>query len=150
MKKILFTIAFLCSTLFSINGFSKDEEEQPEEIDSSVIIDRINNDDIEVSIPSLIFTFTDAEIKLKFKNPEHTKLLLNKNKINFIINGADKTLTFINGEASFINKFNNSNSLSIYTEEFSFNQKVTAYPLWAILAPVVLILFWIIRRVMKK
>jgi uncharacterized protein YhbP (UPF0306 family) len=136
--------------LFTFNGYSKFEEEPDETVDNSLVIDRISNDDIEVTIPSLIFTFRDVEIKLRFLNPNHTKLLLNKNKVNFIINGEEKELTFVNGEASFTHRFNNDKTLSIYAEDFSFTQSITAYPLWAILLPMILILLWMMRRKMKK
>lgn len=148
MKKVLLAITFIL-TIFT--GFAK---EVPDEgvaiVDNSVVIDRITSDDIEVTLPSLIFTFKEAEIKLRFLNPNHTKLLLNKGKISFIINGEDKQLEFIDGKASFIQKFDSSKKLSIFTEDFSFNTTVTAYPLWAFLVPLGFIALWIIKRMMKK
>lgn len=150
MKKVLPLILFFSFSLIAINTFSKNKEDESETVDNSVVIDRIGNTDIEVIIPSVIFTFWEAEIKLKFKNPQHTKLLLGKNKLDFIINGEDKELTFVNGEASFMHKFDKDNSLSIFTEEFSFDQKVTTYPLWAILLLIALLLFWIVKRRIKK
>lgn len=148
MKKVLFTIIFFCSALA---GFAKEGMDEPvEEVDNSVVIDRIGNSDIEVTLPSMIFTFKEVDVKLRFLNPEHTKLLLNKGKISFIINGEDVTLEFINGEASFKHKFNKSKSLSIYTEDFSYNKIVTAYPLWALLIPLGFIVLWLIKRMMKK
>ncbi|MGZ4118670.1 MAG: hypothetical protein ACXVPY_14380 [Bacteroidia bacterium] len=115
-----------------------------------MVIDRIGNDDIEVTLPSVIFTFSEADIKLKFKNPNHTKLLLNNGKIDFIINGEDRILTFVNGEASFKHKFDTNKSLSIYTEDFSYNTTVTAYPMWVFFVPIGFIVLWLIRRMMKK
>ena len=150
MKKILYTIALLFSVFSSSGIFAKVDPDEPENIDNSLVIDRISNDDIVVSIPSLIFTFKDVEIKLKFKDPQHTKLLLNKNKVDFIINGEIKELTFVNGEASFAHRFDNNKSLSIYAEDFSYSTTVTAYPLWAILVPIAFIVLWVITRMMKK
>ena len=84
MKKVLFAIFFIC-TFFTT--FAKEiASEEIETVDNSIVIDRIENTDIEVTLPSMIFTFKEAEIKLRFVNPNHTKLLLNKGKISFIIN----------------------------------------------------------------
>ena len=148
MKKVLFAIFFIC-TFFTT--FAKEiASEEIETVDNSIVIDRIENTDIEVTLPSMIFTFKEAEIKLRFVNPNHTKLLLNKGKISFIINGEDKILEFVDGQASFIQKFDSNKNLSIYTEDFSFNNTVTAYPLWAFFIPLGFIVLWIIKRLMKK
>lgn len=149
MKKVLFAISLLCSIT---TGFAKEVGDEPVEemVDNSIVIERITNDDIEVTIPSLIFTFKEAEINLRFLNPEHTKLLLNKGKINFIINGEDKIIEFVDGKASFIQKFDTNKNLTIYTEDFSFNTTVTAYPLWAFFVPIGFIVLWLIKRMMKK
>ena len=153
MRKLRFAILFFFYSLLSFTSFARIENDGIENngnIDNSVIIARINNDDIEISVPSLIFSFTEAEIKLKFKNPEHTRLLFNKNRINFIINGEERQLTFIHGEASFKKKFDEDNVLTIFTEGFSYNHPVTVFSLWAVLLPIVLIigliLFWLMRR----
>ena len=153
MTKLGFAILFIFNCLLSFTSFARIENDGIENngnIDNSVIIARINNDDIEVSIPRLIFSFTEAEIKLKFINPEHTRLLFNKNKINFIINGEERQLTFVNGEASFKKKFDEDNVLTIFTEGFSYNHPVTVFSLWAVLLPIILIiglvLFWLMRR----
>ncbi|CAN5553525.1 hypothetical protein BH10BAC1_BH10BAC1_19960 [soil metagenome] len=148
MKKVLFTIVLFCSIL---SGFAKEGYDEPMEmVDNSVVIDRIGNADIEITMPSMIFTFKEATIKLKFVNPNHTKLLLDKGIISFIINGEDRKLEFINGEASFIHSFKDNKTLSIFTEDFSFSTTVTAYPLWAFLVPLGFILLWIIKRMIKK
>lgn len=148
MKKVFFTIVLFCS-IFS--GFAKEAVDEPlEEIDNSIIIDRIGNSDIEVTLPSLIFTFKEVDVKLRFLNPNHTKLLLNKGKINFIINGEDTELEFVNGEAGFKHKFDKNKALTIFAEDFSFNKTVTAYPLWALFVPLGFILLWLIRKKMKK
>lgn len=141
-------IAYLFTAL---NTFGRSEiEKEIEKFNNSIVIDRINNDDIEVSTPSMIFTFKDARIRLKFKNPNHTKLLLNNNKLHFIINGEDVELTFINGEATLFHRFNDNTPLSIYIEEFSYNQKITAYPLWALLLPIAVLLLWLVRKKNKR
>ena len=149
MKKVLFAISLFCSIA---TGFAKEVGDEPVEemVDNSIVIERITNDDIEVTIPSLIFTFKEAEINLRFINPNHTKLLLNKGKINFIINGEDKVIEFVDGKASFIQKFDTKKNLTIYTEDFSFNTTVTAYPLWAFFVPIGFIVLWLIKRMMKK
>lgn len=152
MKKVFFAIILFCSIFPVSPVFAKEigDDDEIQIVDNSIVIDRIGNADIEITLPSLIFTFSEAEIKLRFANPDHTKLLLNKGKIDFIINGEDKQLVFINGEASFKHKFDESRGLSIYTEDFSYNTTVTAYPLWALLVPIGFIIIWIIKRIMKK
>lgn len=148
MKKVLFAIIFFGSIL---SGFAKEGvDEQTEIVDNSIVIDRIGNSDVEVTLPSVIFTFKEVDIKLRFTNPNHTKLLLNKGVISFIINGEDKQLEFINGEAHFSQKFDTSKTLSILTEDFSFKTTVTAYPLWAFFIPIGFIVLWLIKRMMKK
>ena len=147
-KKVLFAISLFCSV---ISGFAKEiPDEEVEIVDNSVVIDRITNSDIEVTLPSLIFTFKEVEVKLRFVNPSHTKLLLNKGKISFIINGEDKELVFVDGQASFIQKFDTGKNLSIFTEDFSYSKTVTAYPMWALFVPIGFIVLWLIRRMMRK
>lgn len=148
MKKVLFAITFILS--FATTFAKEIPGEEIEVVDNSIVIERIANGDIEVTLPSIIFTFKDAEVKLRFVNPNHTKLLLNKGKISFIINGEDKELVFVDGKASFTQKFDSNKNLSIYTEDFSFNTTVSAYPLWAFLVPLAFIALWIIKRMMKK
>lgn len=150
MKKLLSLILFFSFNLIAINTFSKNDEDESEAIDNSVVIDRISNSDLDVIIPSVIFTFRDAEIKLKFKNPLHTKLQASKNEIEFIINGENKKLTFVNGEAILKYRFNSSGTLSIFAEDFSFTQKITSYPLWAVILPIALLLLLIIKNRIKK
>lgn len=150
MKKLLSLILLFSFSVLAINTFSRNIDEPSETIDNSIVIDRISNADIEVTLPSVIFTFRDAEIKLKFKNIHQTKLQASKNELEFIINGENKKLLFVNGEATFKHRFDSSNSLSIFAEDFSFNQKVTAYPLWAIILPIALLFVLIIKNRMKK
>ena len=151
MTKFLLQITLFCSLLVPFASFAGVEPDNQEEaVDNSIIIDRITNGDIDVSMPSMIFKFQDVIVKLKFNNSNHTKLLLNKNKIDFIINGVNTVLTFVDGEASFTHKFDTSNNLTIFTEDFSYNNSVTAYPMWAVLLPGVLIFLWMIMRIVRK
>ena len=153
MKKLRFLILCLSVSLVSFSSFAKIERGAPvnnNNKDNSVIIERIGNDDIEVSIPSLIFFFSDVDVKLKFKNPRHTRLLFNKNKIIFIINGEEKPLNFINGEVSFKKKFDKDNVLAIFTEGFSYNHEITVISLWTILTPIVLVLILIVFLFWRK
>lgn len=150
MKKILFVFTFLSAFILNSIVFAKTEPIEEESVDNSIVIDRISNGDMDVSISSPVFTFSDSEVKLKFKNPNHTKLLLNKNVVDLIINGEDKRITFVNGEASFIHRFDKSNALTIFVEDFSYTANVTAYPMWVILVPALLIILLIVSRMMKK
>lgn len=148
MKKVLFTVVLFFSVLGGFAGEVKETEE--EMVDNSVVIDRITNSDIEVTLPSLIFTFKEVDVKLRFINPGHTKLLLNKGSIEFIINGEIKVLEFVDGQASFKHKFDSNKNLTIFTEDFSYDTTVTAYPLWAILTPFGFILLWLVLRKFRK
>ncbi|MCW3084669.1 MAG: hypothetical protein JWP12_2035 [Bacteroidetes bacterium] len=149
MNRITILITLLIA-LFTGSLSAKTEVETLPDVDNSIVIDRISNQDVIVSIPSPIFSFKDVEVKLIFKNPNHTKLLLNRNRIEFIINGENKILDFVNGEASFKHRFDTSKILSIYVEDFSYNKSVTVYPLWAIITPMVIIVLYILRRLFKK
>jgi hypothetical protein len=151
MKQLLLTATLFFSILSVSTVTAKEKEDEPiQELDNSIVIDRIGNNDIEVTIPSLIFTFKEAEIKLRFINPTHTKLLVNNNNLNLIVNGQDVPLEFVNGEASFKHKFDKSKNISIFVEDFSYKKTVTAYPLWAFLVPIGFIVLWLIKRLMKK
>src|SRR4051812_5959494 len=112
MKKLLLFFVVI-GLLFSTTLNAKtDQEQYRDEVDNSLVIDRISNEDIQIILPSVIFSFSDVDVKIKFNNPEHTKLLLNKNKVEFIINGEPTMLEFVNGEASFKHKFDTSKNLS--------------------------------------
>lgn len=150
MKHLLLIGTLLITMFANVANAKIDSDNEPQEIDNSIVIDRITNNDIQVIIPSLLFTFSEAEITIKFVNPDHTKLLLNKNKIEFIINGENKILNFNNGEASFKHSFKGSKNLSIYVEDFSYNKQLTVYPLWAIIIPIVLIILFLLKRIIKK
>ena len=144
----LFIPVFLFASLITFGN--SENEKEIEKNNNSVVIDRIVNSDIEVSVPSIILAFKEANIKLKFKNPNHGKLLLNNNKLHFIINGEDVELLFTNGESTFTHKFEDDASLSIYVEEFSYNKKITVFPLWAVLLLIGLIAILLIRKATKK
>lgn len=154
MKKLLSSILIACILLVCITPASAKEdssfEEQYDAIDNSIILDRIGNSDLEAIMPSTIFTFKPASIQLKFVNPEHNKLLINKNKLKFIINGDEKELEFMNGVAEFEIDFSEQERLSIYMEDYSFSQTVVAYPLWAFLVPIGLLIGWILYRIIKR
>lgn len=151
MKQLLFTITLFFSFLSVTTLNAKEKDDEPiQEVDNSIVIDRISNSDIEITLPSIILTFKEVDIKLNFINPNHTKLLVNNNKLDLIINGEDRQLEFVNGEASFKHKFDKSKTLSIFIEDFSYTNTVTAYPLWAFLVPIGFIVLWIIKRMMKK
>jgi hypothetical protein len=149
MKNTLFLLTFLLS-LISVSVDAKNDTEDESMVHNSIIIDRIGNNDVQINIPSPIFSFSETEIKIKFINPSHTRLLLNKNKVEFIINGEPQLLEFINGEASFKHDFKGSNNLSIYAEDFSFNKNIKVYPLWSILIPVILLLLFLVGKIIKK
>jgi uncharacterized protein YhbP (UPF0306 family) len=142
---------FVVSPVNTFAGFEHGSSENNDNIDNSVIIARIKGGDIEVTVPSVIFTFTDTYIKLNFNNPEHTRLLYNNNKVNFIINGEDTELTFVNGEVTIKKRFESSDkAIKIYSEEFSYNHDITPIALWHIIVPIVLLAGLILFGMIKK
>ncbi len=152
MKKGYFLVLFTLFSVFStFAGIEQGGAENNDNIDNTVIIARIKSDDIEVTTPAVIYTFTDTDIKLKFKNSEHTRLLYNNNKVSFIINGEDMILSFVNGECSIKKQFTTSdNTISIYTEEFSFRRDITPISLWYIIIPSLLVIALIIFLIARK
>ncbi|MGB3946415.1 MAG: hypothetical protein WBM13_00400 [Bacteroidia bacterium] len=146
----LFSLS-LSLSLFVYAGSDNNAAENNDNTDHAIIIARIKKEDIDVTIPSVIYTFNDTEIKLKFKNPEHTRLLYNNNKVNFIVNGEDMLLSFVNGECVIKKQLStNDKYIAIYTEEFGYKQSIMPIAIWHILIPVffliALIVFFIARR----
>lgn len=154
MKKVYTFILATFLSLFSVHTFGGIEQggaENNDNTDNTVIIARIDSDDIEVTVPSVVYTFTDTDIKLKFKNAEHTRLLYNNNKINFIINGEDEILSFVNGECVIKKRFTTSDeSIAIYTEEFSYKHSITPITVWYIIIPAVLLVSLIVFLFVRK
>jgi hypothetical protein len=150
MKKTVLLLTLLLSFAADYSFAKNEPAEELQEVDNSIIIDRISNDDVEINVPSPVFSFSEAEIKIKFNNPEHTKLLLNKNRIEFIVNGETKILNFVNGEAGFKHSFANDKNLSIFVEDLSYSTYVTVYPLWAIIIPLAVIALYILKRLFTK
>lgn len=149
-RRLLIFIFFLAlSPLFA--GFEQGVAENNDNIDNSIIIARIKGDDVEVTVPKIIFTFTDTDIKIKFKNPEHTRLLYNNNRVNFIINGEDTILNFVNGEVTITKRFTTSDTaIKIYSEEFSYTHAFAPIALWYIVLPLVLLLAAIVYYLMRE
>lgn len=119
-------------------GIENGAPEYNDNTDVSVIIARIMGNDVEVTIPSIIYTFADTDIKIRFKNPEHTRLLYNNNKVNFIINGEEKLLLFQNGECHIKKRFlSTDEQLTIYAEMFSYRHSITPISLWSFIIPLI-------------
>lgn len=148
--KLFFAFLFSLS-LFSYAGSDNGVAENNDNTDHAIIIARIKKEDIAVTIPSVIYTFTETEIKLKFKNPEHTRLLYNNNKVNFIVNGEDMILTFVNGECVIKKQLSSDDKyIAIYTEEFGYKQSIMPIALWYILIPVFFIIGLVIFFIARK
>jgi hypothetical protein len=154
MNKVITTFFF--TFLFSLSLFSYASNdngvaENNDNTDHAIIIARIKKEDIDVTIPAVIYTFTETEIKLKFKNPEHTRLLYNNNKVNFIINGEDLLLTFVNGECIIKKQLSTDDKyIAIYTEEFGYKRSIMPIALWYILIPVFFIISLVIFFIARK
>ena len=135
----------LLSALFILSltvGYARIGDEEIMNMESSIIIERIDNSDVEISIPSMVFTFSDTEIRIKFKNPRHTKLLTNNDTLKFIVNGEEKEVGFVNGEGSFMHRFDKSNTITILAEDLNYQASVSAYPLWVFFVPLGFIGIW--------
>jgi hypothetical protein len=124
-------------------GYARIGDDEIMQMESSIVIERIDNSDVEIGIPSMAFTFSDAEIKIKFKNPQHTKLLTNNDTLTFIINGDEIKIAFVNGEGSFRHRFDKSNSIQILVEDLKYEATVSAYPLWIFFVPVGFVGAWV-------
>lgn len=124
-------------------GYARIGDDEIMEMESSIVIERIDNSDVEISVPSMIFTFSEAEIKIRFKNPQHTKLLTNNDTLTFIVNGEEKVIGFVNGEGSFMHKFDKSNNITILAEDLNYDMSVSAYPMWIFFVPVGFVGVWV-------
>lgn len=143
----LYTIVLLAVTT-TFNTFSREGEQSGSE---GRTIKRISNKDVAVTLPSFVFDFKETEISIRFADAQNEKLKLNNNNIHFIINGEDKVLTFVNGEAKLNMTFTEATTLSIYAEDFSFEKNINPIPLWIIAGPLILVLvlgltFSLLRR----
>lgn len=133
------------SALFALSltaGHARIGDDEIMDMESSIVIERIDNSDVEISIPSMVFAFNDTEIKIRFKNPQHTKLLTNNDTLKFIVNGEEKEIGFVNGEGSFLHRFDKSNTITILAEDLNYEASVSAYPLWVFFVPLGFIGIW--------
>lgn len=142
MKTLLRPVLTAVLALSLSAGYSRIGDDEIMEMESSIVIERIDNSDVEISVPSMAFTFSDAEIKIRFKNPQHTKLLINNDTIRFIINGEEKEVGFVNGEGSFMHRFDKSNTIRILAEDLNYEASVSAYPMWVFFVPLGFIGIW--------
>ncbi len=138
-------IAFLL--LLPVASWCRIDSEEIKEMDQSVEVPRIGNDDIRIEMPHYALKNSYIEIHVKFVSPTHPKLVLNNNKLEFIINGKNESLTFDEkGEAVVPVKFDKENEVRIFIEDFGYGAKVTVISLWLLVLPVVLIFFWVLKR----
>ncbi len=150
MKHLPKAPLLLLLLLSSFSLFGRIEDQDIEHMDQGLVIERISSGDIEVTMPNWVFSFSEAEVQLKFKNPEHTKLLISNNTLDFIVNGENQNLTFDKGVATFKLKPVKGQPLSIYCEEFHYEGQINVIGSWVIIAPAVLILLMILRKLMRK
>lgn len=150
MKKLFLRSVLPLLLIAGFNGFARIEDEDIQNMDQGLVIERIGKSDIEAIVPDWVFSFSEAELVLRFKNPEHTKLLISNHTLDFIINGQNQKLTFTKGEARIKFKPSKDEPVSVYCEEFSYSKQISVVPSWVIIAPIALILLWIVKRVIRR
>jgi hypothetical protein len=151
MKTALKPLILAVLSLAFTTSFARIGDEEIRNMESSIVVERIGDSDIEVSMPSMVLTFQEVDIKLKFKDAAHPKLQLNNNTINFIVNGVEQKITFDEkGEASLKHRFNESSSIAILCEDMSFHRTVSAYPGWVFIVPVAFLGVWVARSRFSK
>lgn len=152
MKTTLKTL-FLCLFALTLSAsYARIGDEQIRNMESSIVIERIDNSDVEVDMPGMVFTFQDVDIRIRFKDPGHTKLQLNNNELHFLVNGNEQKVIFNEkGEGVIRHRFNESNTLTILCEDMNIERTVSAYPAWVFIVPVAFLGIWVARsRFAKK
>lgn len=149
MKKILFT--FYCLLLTISFSFAHVENDDIKKLDQSIEIPRISNGDLLISAPSWAIQGTYGEIKIKFVSATHPKLVLNNNILEFIINGAERKITFDEkGEAVAPIKFSDESSINILAEDFFFKKDVTIISVRLLIIVAVIVTLFIARKILKR
>jgi hypothetical protein len=151
MTKAFRIVLLAVLVLTGTSTFARIGDEEIKNLENSLVIHRVDNSDLDVSLPGMVFTFTDAEITLKFRDPQHPKLQLNNNELGFIVNGTEQKVKFTDGVGVITHRFNSGNHVTIYCEDFSFESRVSAYPAWIFVVPVAFMGIWVARgRFTKK
>ena len=128
MKKILCVIAFF------ISGITNAHQAEETMKNTGGQINRLTNADMYFTLPRFIFSNTNTRIIVKFNNPDNYKLSANNHVLNFIVNGADQSVTFDEkGVGSFYYTFKGSNELQILLEDVNYTVQPEVISFWYII-----------------
>ena len=143
MKRILLSLLLLCSISLS----ARELNDAAAKVVSGQI-DRVNNNDVAFEFPQFIFSHTNTSITIKFKDVNHAKLLANKNKLHFIVNGNDQLVEFDkNGVGTFNCVFKSDNKLSVLFEDLSYNMQMPVISIWYMILPLGGLLLFLIYKI---
>jgi hypothetical protein len=113
---------------------------------------RIAADDLKIDMPAKVEKGKALQIHFTFKNVAHRRLKDGAGTFTFIVNGNPVDLNFVNGQATLNYTFQES-FISIYCDDFRFQQEIKSTPIWLFAAPgfaVVLIVVAVKGRRRKK
>ncbi len=139
MKKILVAVIFVLSL---VTLQAREYTDTP--TSKSTQIDRVSNSDIYFDIPHLIFSHTNTLVTVKFKDSNHSKLIANKYKLHFIVNGTDQEVEFDkNGVGVLSCVFSESNRFSVLFENVAYNIAMPVISIWYMLLPMAALLLFV-------
>ena len=150
MKKNLLVALFI--SLLANFSLAKDvteiEHENITETISAFSINRLGNNDIDIIMPSFVFSNTITKIQLQFKDPDNLKLINNEYIIPFIINGEEMNVKFDGkGTGTIDYTLIDKSDLSIYCEDSKYESKLHLISIWYILFPLILLSTFLIYKI---
>jgi hypothetical protein len=143
MNKIILLFAFFLS-LVTVQG----RELIDAATNQSKQINRVSNDDISFEFPHFIFSHTNTIFTIKFKDPQHPKLVSNNNRLHFIVNGNDQIVEFDKaGIGSVSCVFKSGNKLSVLFEDVSYNMQMPVISIWYMILPLGGLLLFLMYKI---
>jgi hypothetical protein len=143
----LILIFLMLVPICSMGG--NDLKENPNSSENSTFT-RLSNEDLIIELPASVSKGGEEEIKIRFKDNSHPRLVERHGSFSFIIDGVPTDIGFVNGEATVKHIFNEP-FISIYCEDFHFEQSVKFSHYWIYFIPLgFLALFVALRRLRSK
>lgn len=107
----------------------------------------VEAEDIEVDIPDVIIRDVSVEIKITFKNPEHSLLEDNNNELIFLINSKPITIQFVDGVGKYEHTFTDKRSVKFVLGDYVYEETTSPIPLWlSVFPPLIAILMALIFK----
>lgn len=130
MKKILIGLVSFIAFAVSAREFKDASTAQGAQID------RISNADLSLVLPRFVFSYTNTKIAIRFKNPQHDKLVKNGHQLHFIVNGEDQLVQFDQDGVGLLTcTFKDGNRLSVLMEDAALTEHVSVISIWYIILP---------------